>query len=130
MTDELQRELNDAIERLYSVFGAYSAPAHPAYCECCVTEPEDVVLRTKPVRELTQKELNRYTFKAISTWGTVEQFKYLLPRLFELVVEDVDDEYRYNPEFLFKKPRYGDFTSWPDAEKTALLSYCDVLRRN
>lgn len=120
-------ELKTAIERLYETFAPYTAPVHPAYCEHCVTEPEDVVLRTKPIRELSAQELERYAFKAISTWGTVEQFKHLLPRLFELVTEN---EFGFAPpEILFKKPRYGEFATWPDRERHALQFYCDSLWR-
>jgi hypothetical protein len=119
-------ELNSAIERLYEVFGKYSALVRPSYCTHCVTEAEDVVLRTKPLRELSADELRRYSFKALSTWGTVEQFKYLLPRLFQLVA---DDAFAYNPEILFKKPRLGDLVSWPDIERNAVNSYCDILWR-
>ena len=119
-------ELNSAIERLYEVFGKYSALVHPSYCTHCVTEAEDLALRTKPLRELSANELRRYSFKAISTWGTVEQFKYLLPRLFQLVIED---KFAYSPEILFKKPRLGEFASWPDPERNALNAYCNVLWR-
>jgi hypothetical protein len=124
MKDDTTTELNAAIERLYEVFGVYAAPAHPAYCQHCVTEPEDVVLRTKPLRDLTADELSRYSMKAISTWGTVEQFKYLLPRLFQLIVEE---GFGFNPEILFGKPRYGEVALWPGRERIALQSYCDAL---
>lgn len=126
MTDNIKADLDNAIERLYEAFGHYSAPVQPAYCQHCVTEPEDVVLRSKPLRELTANDLSRYSFKAISTWGTVDQFKYLLPRLFQLIVED---GFGYNPEILFGKPRYGDFALWPEKERLALYSYCDILWR-
>jgi len=84
------------------------------------------VLRSKPLRELTVDDLGRYSFDAISTWGTVEQFKYLLPRLFQVVVEE---DLEYCPEVLFNKPRMGSFQSWPEIERAALYSYCDGLWR-
>jgi hypothetical protein len=97
------------------------------YCTHCVAEPEDAVVRTKSLGELSAEDLRRYSFKAISTWGTVEQFKYLLPRLFQLVIEE---EFAYNPEILFAKPRYGGLASWPETEKAALELYCNALWRN
>jgi hypothetical protein len=118
--------LRSAIERLYTVFRHYQPPTHPAYCRHCVKDEEDRVLRTKPLRELKVDELSRYSWKAISTWGTVEQFKYLLPRLFETVVLD---KYRDNTEVLFKKPRLGGLNTWPKEEQDALNSYCDALWR-
>jgi hypothetical protein len=115
-----------AVERLYEVFSPYTPPRHPAFCTHCVSDAEDAILHSKPLRQLSRKELARFSFKAISTWGTVEQFKYLLPRLFELTLQE---GFGYNPEILFKKPRYGDFASWPELEQKALRAYCDALWR-
>jgi hypothetical protein len=50
----------------------------------------------------------------------------LLPRLFELVVKE---GFGYDPEILFKKPRYGGFDSWPKVERESLHAYCDTLWR-
>jgi hypothetical protein len=127
MAESDNTELASAIERLYEVFKAYKPPAQPAFCRHCVSEAEDAVLHAKPLRHLSFKELSRYSFKAISTWGTVEQFKYLLPRLFELLVQN---GFNYDPEILFKKPRYGNLASWPHAEQEALNAYCHVLWRH
>ena len=122
--DREKLELTASIERLYEVFRPYTPPAHPSFCAHCVSDAEDAVLHTKPLRKLSAQDLGRYSFKAISTWGTVEQFKYLLPRLFELVT---GEGFGYDPEILFKKPRYGDFASWPETERQALYAYCDSL---
>ena len=126
MTDSDKIQLAFAIDNLYVVFGLYKPPAHPAFCAHCVSDVEDAILHSKPLRELSAEELKRYSFKAISTWGTVEQFKYLLPRLYELVLQE---GFGYDAEILFKKPRYGDFGSWPHTERQALYEYCDALWR-
>ena len=81
-------------------------------------------MRSKPLRELTADDLARYAWKAISTWGTVEQFKYLLPRLFETVTTS---KFRCDTEVLFKKPRLAGVDGWPEAEKAVLNTYCDAL---
>ena len=126
MTTADNASLRSAIERLYVVFGNYRPPVHPTYCSHCVKDDEDRVLRLKPLRELNADELSRYSWDAISLWGTVEQFKYLLPRLFETVVFD---EHRYCPEVSFKKPRLGGLQEWPGEEQVALNCYCDALWR-
>jgi hypothetical protein len=126
MADSEELELKTSVERLYGVFSSYTEPAHPTFCAHCITDAEDAVLHNKPLRKLSAEDLRRYSFKAISTWGTVEQFKYLLPRLFELVTYE---GFGYDPEILFKKPRYGDFPSWPEIEQQALHAYCDSLWR-
>lgn len=126
MNDFLSNELRESIERLYAVFAPYQALIAPKYCSHCVKDEEDQVLRSKPLRELSGKELARYSFKAMTTWGSQEQFKYLLPRLFELVVIE---PYPYNPEILFKKPRYGGFPTWPEEERETLQQFCYELWR-
>jgi len=126
MTTAGNTSLKSAIERLYVVFGNYRPPIHPTYCSHCVKDDEDRVLRLKPLRELNADQLVRYSWKAISLWGTVEQFKYLLPRLFETVALDKTG---YTPEVLFKKPRLGGFNTWANEEQAALNSYCEALWR-
>jgi hypothetical protein len=126
MVDREKLELTSSIERLYEVFSPYAPPKHPVFCAHCVSDAEDAVLHNKPLRKLSAEDLGRYSFKAISTWGTVEQFKYLLPRLFELVI---DQRLGYDPEPLFKKPRYGDLASWPESERQAIYTYCASLWR-
>ena len=121
-----KESLRAAVEHLYEVFGRYQFPDEPKYCTHCVRDEEDKALRSKPLRQLRAEDLARYSWKALSTWGTVEQFKHLLPRLFELVITD---QYRYNPEILFKKPRFGGLSTWPNDEQEALNAYCDALWR-
>jgi hypothetical protein len=104
MSERARLEL--AIRGLYQVFGRYQAPADSSFCRHCVQSAEAELIVSKPLRQLSAHELARYSFKAISTWGTVDQFKYLLPRLFETVVFE---PYRYDPEVLFKKPQYGGY---------------------
>jgi hypothetical protein len=117
-------ELTAAIEQLYTVFANYRPSAIPQFCSHCVTAEEDALLRSRPLRELTGKELARYSWKALSTWGTVEQFKYLLPRLFELISTE---SWPDCPQVLFLKPRRGGFVSWPDDEREAVLQFCEAL---
>jgi len=116
--------LDSAIRHLYEVFGKYRSDTEPSFCKHCVTDEEDLRLRSKPLRELTADDLARYAWKAISTWGTVEQFKYLLPRLFETVTTS---KFRCDTEVLFKKPRLAGVDGWPEAEKAVLNTYCDAL---
>lgn len=122
-----EESLRSAVEHLYRVFARYPFPVKSEYCKHCVRAEEQSALRSKPLRELNAKDLSRYSFKALSTWGTVEQFKHLLPRLFELVITD---EYRECLEILFGKPRFGGLSTWPGDEQAALNVYCGALWRH
>ena len=119
-----QNALTAAVERLYEVFGAYNVPRSSSFCRHCVTKDEVAALRNKPLRELHEGDVSRYWWKAISTWGTVEEFKHFLPRLLEiLVLEKVRD----NPEILMRKLRYGGLNEWPEVEREAINSFCRAL---
>ena len=41
-------------------------------------------LHSKQLRELEDEDLARYAFKAMTTWGDVNDYKHYLPRIFEL----------------------------------------------
>src|SRR4051794_20200880 len=82
-TPEVQA-LHMSIEALYSVFSAYPLRPHVMGCPCCVSEKDNHDLHARPLREFTCEHLRRYAFKAMTTWGKVEDFKHFLPRIFEL----------------------------------------------
>jgi hypothetical protein len=75
------------IERLYQVFSRYGRPRELEGCPCC-TEPEEAapLLRT-PLRTIGAPELERYAFKALTTWGAIYDYKYFIPRILELTFE-------------------------------------------
>jgi hypothetical protein len=57
------------------------------------------------LRELPAKDLRNYAFSAMTTQGTLDDFRYFLPRLFEAIVTDLDG---ICPEVLFGKLRYAE----------------------
>ncbi|WP_170170342.1 hypothetical protein [Hymenobacter perfusus] len=70
-----------------------------------------------PLADLTKAQLQRYAFKAMTTWGDAADFRYFLPRLLELSLRpDADIE----KETLFGKMELANWTSWPAAEQAAV----------
>ena len=74
----------------------------------------------QPLRALDSQDLEQYAFKALTTWGTVEDYKYFLPRIIEMTLG---------------KLAYGDFASWPLHERQAiedflLDAWTDAVRSN
>jgi hypothetical protein len=120
----LHNDLSAAIERLYMVFEPYQLSRSKSFCMHCVTKEEDWALRSKPLRDLHASDVSRYWWKAISTWGTVDQFKHFLPRLLEILVSE---KVRDNPEILLKKLKYGGLTEWPEVERQAVNSFCNAF---
>jgi hypothetical protein len=113
----VENEDHTAIEQLYSLFSHYPFPAGMQGCPCCVSNEHLLLLRSKPLRQLGDTELSRYAFKAMTTWGTEMDFKYYLPRLFELYLSGGDD---MNAFVLMDKLSYAGWHTWPPEEQEAI----------
>jgi hypothetical protein len=116
------RALAVATEKLYSVFSRYPLKPHIDGCPCCVHEEDQALIRSLPLRQLTAEDLGRYAYKALFTWGDVDDFRHFLPRLLELVAG-------YPPfgwidaEPLLGRLAYADWREWPQREQTAIESF-------
>jgi len=84
---DYKSELKKAIADLYSVFKDYRLDSHVEGCPCCVTKNDKQLIEAKVLTELSPDDLNRFAFKAMTTWGTVEDFKHFLPRQRELLYQ-------------------------------------------
>ncbi|MFR9780404.1 hypothetical protein ACL02O_30695 [Micromonospora sp. MS34] len=113
--------LDTAAAELYTAFARQPRPATMAYCDHCVRPDEVAVLLRVPLRELTAGQLGRYATRCLSTWGDVEDLRYLLPRLLELMATGgLDDPVL--PESLLGKVgthRHG----WPADQRRAVEAY-------
>jgi len=112
--------LREDIERLYCVFSRYQHPAQLEGCPCCTSPAEGRTLISKSLRDITAPELERYAYKALSTWGNVEDYKYFLPRILELTE---DGSLICATEVTFQKLHYGDFQDWPQDEQQAVRDH-------
>ena len=73
-------DLQQAIQSLYEVFARHLKPAAIVSCPCGCTKPEETApLLAAPLRELPSADLINYAFSAISTQGSVDDFRYFLP---------------------------------------------------
>jgi hypothetical protein len=120
-------ELRRAVEGLYQAFSRYPLPRHVDGCPHCVSDADHASLYSKELRDLGATELSRYSFKAMSTWGDVDDFRHFLPRIFELI--SVDDSWTV-PEVVFKKLPYGQWETWPLDERQALTTFFEALWSN
>lgn len=107
-------------ERLYRVFSRYPFPSDMEGCPCCVSDEHLRLLRSKPLRQLGGEELSRYVFKAMTTWGTEDDFKYYLPRIFELYISGWDG---IDTFLVLDKLLYGKWQKWPEEEQEAVRDY-------
>jgi len=77
-------------------------------------------LFSKPLKELTADDLSRFTGKAMTTWGDVDDYKHFLPRIFELTGE-LDTPYEI--WIAFEKLNYGNWNTWEESERNTIHEY-------
>jgi hypothetical protein len=101
----LNESLKKSIENLYSVFSKYEIRSFIEGCPCCVSDRDKEKIHSKELRELEEEDLSRYAFKAMTTWGNVDDFKHFLPRILELCI---DHDLGIHPFGIFGKLKYGN----------------------
>ena len=124
MNARTHNDLLDAIADLYRTFKRYGPSEGFHSCSHCVSETEDAELKEKSLSELTCDNLRRYAFKAMTTWGTVEDFKHFLPRILELV--GTSDDFPVDVEIAIGKLAYGDWRAWPVKERLAIENFLET----
>src|SRR5216683_3071765 len=63
-----QTALHEAIEQLYATFASYPLH-HPVIgCTCCVSKADQERIASKALRQLAGYDLERFAWKAMSTW--------------------------------------------------------------
>lgn len=85
-----RKQLDEAIENLYTTFRRYRLHGKIDGCPCCVGDADNRLIRSNPLRQLDPSDLLRYAAKAITTWGSSYDFRHFLPRIFELIVLSPD----------------------------------------
>jgi hypothetical protein len=113
--------LEQSIADVYRVFEKYPRPVQVAGPPINVSAEDVAKLSAAgPLQSMSASELNCYAFKALSTWGTLEDFKYYLPRLLELVR-------LLGPELLLSKLTYAEWYTWQLDEREAIAQYLRAL---
>ncbi len=125
---EQQQAFEGTVERLYVVFGKYPLRPDTEPCPHCVDPEDEQSLHLKPLRELDGDDLEKYAWSALYTWGTNEDYKHFLPRLFQLAGDPRWSGWVDTP-VLFSKLNYGDWHHWPEDEQAAVREYLLALWR-
>jgi hypothetical protein len=124
-------ELAEAIASLYRTFERYPLRSDTDACDCCGHDEQK--LHRKPLAELTREELDEYAMDAIYTWGTGDDFKHFIPRIFELLVGNSRRCRGFAlPSCVLAKLSYSSWCSthwrsWPEGEQKAIENFlCTV----
>lgn len=129
IAEESKNVLSCAIEALYATFARYKLSGAVAGCPHCTSSDDDRLLNSDPLQKLPPANLERFAFKAVSTLGTLEDFKHFLPRILELAalqgkIGHVDFE------IILGKLDYTGWTHWPEGERQAIRSYLSAMWRH
>jgi hypothetical protein len=111
--------LRDAIEDVYRVFAGYRLKPHTEGCPHCVSDRDHALIHSRPLRLLEPDDLNRFTFKAMTTWGDENDFRHFLPRILELLVSG-DPDWSVDTEIVLGKLARAGWWQWPEREQAAL----------
>lgn len=125
---EEKKIFEDAVGHLYSVFSEYPLRPDTGACSCCHEPEEELKLHSKPLRELTEDDLERYGYSALLTWGSVDDYKHFLPRLFEIASKTNGIDWIYKP-IIFAKLQHAEWWNWPENERNAVENYIHALWR-
>lgn len=121
-------ELDDAIRDLYRVFRPYRARFPLEACDHCVDESHQRQIAGRPLEELSSEDLSYYAFKAMTTFGTVNDFKHFLPRILELTVRDRD--FMVDCEVVYGKLPYASWREWPAMEQRTVEQFLWAMWRH
>lgn len=117
---QVDQALKSAAEELYGAF--FMAPPEAIEgCPCCIeTRGVDVLLNT-PLRKLSGDDLWRYISGAFLTVGGDSDFRYLLPRIFELSAFAPHEV--PNTEIVIGSLARSNWSRWQDQERDAVSAY-------
>ena len=119
----MTNEFKTAIEKLYKTFERYPFKSKIEGCPCCVSDSDKSTLHSRKLRELEDEDLSYYAFKAMTTFGDLEDFKHYLPRIFELTAKG---KLTVDTFVILGKLEYGKWHSWNEDERNAINNFLKV----
>ncbi|WP_155847584.1 hypothetical protein [Asticcacaulis benevestitus] len=116
-------ELKAVVEALYDEFKA-PTPRYIEACPCCADEACINLLIHTPLRELDADHLSPYLGSLFHTVGNITDYKYFLPRIFELAL--TDPSWSATTEIVMDKLKLAEWQKWPISEKKVVQSFVDA----
>jgi hypothetical protein len=115
----MKQELSASLQRARDVFQRYKFKGRLEVCRCkvCVSPAVDQALARTPRDDMSAELLSEYTHSAHPwTDGVADEFRFLLPRYFELIVAD-DIPSQFGIECCLDRLRHAAYRqNWPQNE--------------
>lgn len=118
-----QRRAESVVADLYGQFAAAPPPIIEG-CPCCIEKRGVDVLLTTPLKELSGKDLWSYVSGVFYTVGSERDFKYLLPRILDIAINDPGNS--NDPEIVLGKLGLANWQLWPTNERQAIEELVDT----
>ena len=111
--------LRNAISQLYVCFSQYPLKSKIDGCPHCELGIAEAGLHNKPLESLSWDDLKIFSFKAMTTFGDLDDFKHFLPRIFELLAIDYENA-PHEAEIILGKLNYGKWREWSREEQEVI----------
>ena len=121
--------LRERVRDVYTAFRGYRLAPHIEPDACFPGVCDDRPLRADSLHRLPPSAFENYQWKAITTWGSVDDFKHFLPRLLEIAATTQAEDTSTQVEAwrVFGKLRYGKWRRWKSKEQQVLDAFFDAL---
>ena len=117
-----KQDLEDSLRTLYSTFFGYPFPSSLDASPLRDAEKILTALKSAPLREIDAAALGPYAASAITTIGSVDDFRHFLPRVLHCAVLG-SSAYGFEPSIIASKLLLCDWHQWPVAERTAVANF-------
>lgn len=115
--------VRSALDALYFQFAA-PTPAAIEGCPCCLSKRGVDALLITPLRELTGQALWSYVSGVFLTVGSQRDFRYLLPRILDIAVNDPGNS--NDAEIVLGKLSLANWQLWSAGEREAIGNFLDA----
>lgn len=119
----MDAQLISAVDGLYAAFKRKPPPRIDG-CPCCIDKHDIDGLISTPLRAVTERQLSSYATSLFLTVGGLGDFKYFLPRIFE--VSATDSSWWPDIEIVLGKLALAEWRMWPADEQRAVQAFLDA----
>jgi hypothetical protein len=119
----MKSELKEIILEGYKLFSNYKITSKLDVCPCCVSEEEQAVLIKTPLENIPLEALSIYNNSATSEVININEFKYFLPRMLELIAELKFPS--HSVEITLSRIGYTSLENWLEAEVVFLRKFME-----
>ncbi|WP_141514351.1 MULTISPECIES: hypothetical protein [unclassified Rhizobium] len=117
-----RQDLEDSLETLYPAFFEYPFPSSLDASPLRDAEKILTALKSAPLREINAAELGPYAASAITTVGSVDDFRHFLPRILHCALFNTSAP-GFEPPTVASKLLLCDWQQWPIAQQTAIANF-------